>query len=741
MRYNSPMKAWGFVAFTEKIGVLIMKMNTKKAAAVAVAAVMACGLFAGCDLVFINESENMIQTVAEVNIKSSARFEKEFDDLNKELVDKVIGTVSVSKRDMIVSFLSTGYNNVNSGLSYEDVFNNISQGLAQRQLYVQYAKAYFMKYGWTDENGNQFFYNDLAKFNEYVKDEEGNELTGVKYDIAACGYFLTQEEKDKADFATRVMFNNSIDSLEDSHIEKKEDEKEYDNEVRTTPTGLNTTDSDFYDNDYRVYTGTGEQNSVRGSYEAKDDSTSTTRRRAYNDLLASLKSNDLIQKGEDTSDIETLNYFLLERKADYEDALIQKLGDVFTEQSEQKIDADYCNCQFASMLDTQRTKYAASSSDLEKAMESVSDTNFVLTATGDSPAESAYGFVINILLPFSAAQTDELNAIKQDYGDKKGNKFAARANLLKSLKATDRRGSWFRGATDYSFKATADMDAYGYSESGKTREWLFFEDSLKGEGTKYEPLKNYLGKYTYNGTWDEEARKYKPYQITVDEFIAEMEGYLTSDVALGAGKVQTLTQTAADYFDPAGGYYDGNGDVDYSKFVYYAGKVNFEGGFNANEMFKKESEENLAFSVINELSFAYNTDTAGLNSYLGYAITANKTSFVSEFEYASQRAVLAGAGNYVVVPSDYGWHIIYCTFSFVDTGYGATGGHNTPFKFDYDKIEEEGTFSNLFYESIKANTASSESTNRRSKIISSYNDSYEIFKDRYSDLTSLDKNA
>jgi len=181
-----------------------MKMNTKKAAAVAVAAVMACGLFAGCDLVFINESENMIQTVAEVNIKSSARFEKEFDDLNKELVDKVIGTVSVSKRDMIVSFLSTGYNNVNSGLSYEAVFNNISQGLAQRQLYVQYAKAYFMKYGWTDENGNQFFYNDLAKFNEYVKDEEGNELTGVKYDIAACGYFLTQEEKDKADFATRV---------------------------------------------------------------------------------------------------------------------------------------------------------------------------------------------------------------------------------------------------------------------------------------------------------------------------------------------------------------------------------------------------------------------------------------------------------------------------------------------------------------------------------------------------------
>lgn len=750
MRYNRLVKAWGFVAFAEKIGVIIMKMNTKKAAAVAVAAVMACGIFAGCDLVFTNESENMIQTVAEVNITKSAGFGKEFGDLNKELVDKVIATASISKRDMIVSFVSSGYNSMNNyNLSYEQVFNNISEGLAQRQLYVQYAKAYFLKNGWTDEENHFFSYDDLAKFNEYVKDDEGNELAGVKYDIAACGYFLTQEEKEKADFATRVMFNNSIDSLEDQYIKKEEDDEEHDSEVRTTPTGINTTDSDFYDNDYRVYTGTGAQSSVRGSYEAKDKSTSTTRRRAYNDLLASLKSNDLVQTGEDTSDIETLNYFLLERKSDYEDALIRKLSDVFTKQAKQKIDKAYCDLQFADTLDTQHAKYAASSSNLEKAMESVSDTNFVLTATGDSDEASAYGFVINILLPFSTAQTDELNSIKQDYGDKKGNKFASRATLLKSLKATDRRGSWFRGETDYSFKATADMNAYGYSETGKTREWLFFEDYLKEETSKYESLKNYLGKYTYNGTWDEEARKYKPYQIKIDDFIGEMEGYLRSNVAL-ADKVRTISSQPADYFDTARNYYyeaddaaNGikKGDVDYSKFVYYEGQVTFDGGFNANEMFKKGSEENLAFSVINELSFAYNTDTAGLNSYLGYAVTANKTSFVSEFEYAAQKVVLAGAGNYIVVPSDYGWHIIYCTFSFKDTNYGATGGHRTPFKFDYDEIDDEGTFSNLFYESIKAETDSSESTNRRSKIISAYTDSYEIFKDRYSDLTSLDKNA
>ena len=252
-------------------------------------------------------------------------------------------------------------------------------------------------------------------------------------------------------------------------------------------------------------------------------------------------------------------------------------------------------------------------------MDSVSDSKFVLTATGNSDEESAFGFVINILLPFSAAQTDELNSVTQDFGDTKGNKFATRAQLLKKIKATDQRGSWFRGETDYSFKATADVGAYGYNttdDSKPKREWLFFEDNFNdsNEPSKYKRLKNYYGKYTYNGTWDEELRKYKPNQITIDGFINEMEGYLES----AGATVQKGTPLGDSYYstDPKN-YYKTNGDVDYGKFVYYKGKVTFDGGFNANQMFKAGTPENTAMSVINELSFAYNTDKGGLNSYLG----------------------------------------------------------------------------------------------------------------------------
>lgn len=723
-----------------------MKINRKKAAAVAsvaVAAVMTCGLFAGCDLVTRNETANMNQTVAEVNIKKSEKWNEEFQDLNKALADKVISTTSVSKRDMIVSFINSGYNSsiMNSyNWSYKDVFDSIANGLAQRQANIQYAKAYFLKNGWTDEDGNKIEYNDLAKFNEYVKDENGVELTGTAYDVAACGYFLTQEERDKADYATRVMLNNNIDSIEKrDYIKEEEDKKEYDTDVRTTPTGLNTADSDYYDNEYRVYTGTGKQNSVRGTYEAQEGSTAFTRRSAYQSLIGTLDDNNLVRKGEDTSDIESLNYFMLEQKAGYESALLSKLGDVFTKQAEEKVTESFCNEQFVNDLKTQRDKYAASTAALEEAMKSVSDTNFVLTATGDEQEESAFGFVINILLPFSTAQSDELNSVKQDFGDKKGNKFVTRATLLKNLKATDRRGSWFRGETDYSFKATSADDAYGYNAGEeKPREWLFFEDNLIEETSKYERLKNYLGKYTYNGTWDEETRKYKPYQIDIDGFLAEMEGYLSSEFALGSGAVTTVKDSRGGYF-ANGGYYKSNGDVDYQRFVYYEGKVNF-GNFNANEIFKKGSKENTAMSVINELSFAYNTDTGNLNSYLGYPITANKTEFVNEFEYASQKVVLAGAGNYIVVPSDYGWHIIYCTFSFVNTHYGYDQGPKTPFNFDYSQKDEEGTFSNLYYEKIKASTDSEESSNRSSLITAFFKDSFEIFEERYSDLSSIGSN-
>ena len=126
-----------------------MKINRKKAVVVAVAAIMSCGIFAGCDLVIRNEKKNLAQTVATVNIAKSDNFKKEFKDLDDDLVAKVITSASVSKRDLIATFINSGYSNAN--VNYADLFNAISESLAQRQISIQYAKAYFLANGWQDE--------------------------------------------------------------------------------------------------------------------------------------------------------------------------------------------------------------------------------------------------------------------------------------------------------------------------------------------------------------------------------------------------------------------------------------------------------------------------------------------------------------------------------------------------------------------------------------------------------------
>ncbi|MDE6676858.1 MAG: hypothetical protein K2K12_04010, partial [Clostridia bacterium] len=318
--------------------------------------------------------------------------------------------------------------------------------------------------------------------------------------------------------------------------------------------------------------------------------------------------------------------------------------------------------------------------------------------------------------------------LKPDADDAQGNSFKQRASILEKLTATDQRGSWFNGEKDYAYEGT------GYTGGVDGRTYLFFEESLntEDENPKYEPMKNYYGKYTYNGyVHKNEDGTYElaPNKITIDDFIDEMEGYLKS-----AGlTISNVEAKRSDYYTQTN-YYNTDNKVEYKNFVYYAGKVGFGKDFDANQMFVAGTPENNAFSIINELSFAYNTDTAGLNPYLGYSIVTGKTSFVDEFEYASQKACEGGAGTYYIVPSDYGWHIIYCTFSFKDNGKGEI----RPFDYNHDDREKEGTFSYYFYESIKADKVSEYSSNRQNMITNAYSDCKTIYEKAFNDLLNID---
>lgn len=707
--------------------------KTAKVAAVALAAALSGSVLAGCGLVTTNVSKDYAQTIAEVNIANSANF------ASSEYADyaDVIQTAEITKRDMVAYFVSTGYSMMQSyGWTYRDTFNMISETLVNRQIYIQYAMLYLL-----DDETEDFDADGYRAAVEAAAEDEKS--------LAALEYFLTDQEQAKALYDTRVLFNETLDSQETNYIEQAEGETSTET-ARTTPTGINTEDEDYYNEAYRIYTGSNSAADCVG-YEVQEDSTPTTRRKAYGAFLASLRANDLISAGENTSDIENLSYFKMELQNSYESALINKLTDKF----ETAIRADVTQQDAQDMYDEaysgQQRTFAADTSSFETALDGVSDTSFVLTAP-----EANYGFVINILIPFSASQTQQLESASADFGDPKGNKFNQRADLLSKVRGTDQRNTWFTGTEDYSFRSGDEVTVDNLYNGGDTsRDYLFFRDSIL-DSTQYERVPNYYGRYTYNGTVSKDADDnyvLTPDRISIDQFIAEMEGYLRQSASAVSGEtaytvpagsyVESITDDvvtpAADntaYYSREVEDYYVNNTVDYSKFIYYTGKVDFgTDGFNANEMFRAGSAENVAFSVMNELSFAYNTDTAGLNSYLGYSVTTGKTDYMAEFEYAAQYVCRLGAGNYAVVPTDYGWHIIYCTFSFVSDG---EGGVQDPYTFDWSQIETEGTFSYLFYEALCSDLVSEYSSMFQSAAIDTYHDSAVVYEDRYADLTGLD---
>lgn len=705
--------------------------KTTKVAAVALAAALSSTLLAGCDIT-TDVSKDYAQVIAEVNITDSANFESssyaEYGD--------VIGTTEITKRDMVAYFISTGYSMMQSyGWTYYDTFNMISETLVNRQIYIQYAMLYLLD----DESESDI---TVAGYEAAVEGQ-----TGIDRRLAALAYFLDEEEEAQALYSTRQLINSTLDSQEETYLDHDHSHDDSTSTARTTPTGIDTETEDYYNEAYRIYTGSNALADCPG-YEAPEGSTPTTRRKAYSSFLASLRANSLIESGEDLSDVESLTYFKTELASAYETAIINKLTDKFEDTIRATVNEQYAQEIYDTTYSRQETTFANDTDSFETALEGVSDTSFVLTAP-----EANYGYVINILIPFSTSQSLELENAPADLGDTKGNNFLQRAALLKNVRGTDQRGTWFD--EDYAFDGAETENAY--TGGNAARSYLFFEDSLGGN-EQYERVPNYLGYYTYNGTVrrnDDESYTVRPNRITIDEFIAEMEGYLTqaaNEVSVeGDGytvsegvyvngiaaddTINAVADNSTYYNRSVSDYYTESGAVDYSKFVYYAGQVNFTNGFDANQFFLAGSAENVAYSVMNELSFAYNTDTAGLNDYFGYVISTGATDYVPEFEYAAQYVCRQGAGSYVVVPSDYGWHVIYCTFSFVAD---EEGNVIAPYTFNWDDRATEGTFSYLFYEALCADLVSEYASIRQSNAIEDFKDCAVVYEDRYADLSGLD---
>ncbi|MBQ8885225.1 MAG: hypothetical protein IJY62_02495 [Clostridia bacterium] len=717
------------------------KRNTfKKVAAMTLCVAFAIG-GAACDvsLVATDSTEDLKRIVATVDITGDDSFKSDGEFANCASIVKNLNG-NVLKRDLVAYFLSAGSTYINDyGWSYRQTFTQLMEDLTSRKIVVQYAAAYYLTEG-GDAFNNTFDAYIAAEKAAIKEDAKLTKLIEAHPEVLTLKYFLTENGTDNTDYDKTVyslkkLINDSLDSAEATYIEEADlvDDETF-GVARTTPTGVGTETEDYYDTNYEIYTGQNAADSC-GSYERLDGSTQLTRRKAYNDFLSNLSRNGLLKEKEDTSDFTKIDYYYVDLASQLEQALISKFADDLTESTQ--LDKDYVEEKYAELIGSQKLSYGEKNSTaFETAIGNVSDDSFVVYSPKDG---GRFGFVYNILIPFSATATQELSLYPTSDTDTAVQKlhFTKRAELLNSVEAKDLRAAWFSNNDDnnYSYKAATNAKFY---KNGKASDYLFFEDNFTNS-ERYEELSQYLGQYPYNGTIEKDGDKFvsfKPNKMDIDGFITEMEEYI--DYALGAGESEdkAVGNPYTGYVDN-GNYSLTKGKFDYSQFMYYTGQVSLTQTAK-KDFFNKDTDAYKALSAVNELMFAYSTDTGCLNTYMGYVVSPLSDTYVKEFAYAAQYAVdktlnpNAGVGQYVVCATDYGWHILYVSFVYEN------GAENVYGAFNYEEKDVEGTFSNLYFESLKSATADEDMNIVQTNILGQYKKSgVKLYKSRYEDLMSI----
>lgn len=735
-----------------KMDLMMKKSKRLICGLVATAIVMGGSLTAGCITTY-NERD-MKQKVAEVNISKNEQFQKQFPEYYS-----AVTTTEFIKRDMISAYVNGYYQLGQSGYSNAYIFNAIKDALVNDAVVTQYATVYLLKHKVeVGEDGEKL---SLEKFKGFTTEKE-------KYE-----YLVGEEGVKKAKYNLYTTLNDLLDSNEKTFIaedkkNKGEDKEEYEGTgTRTTPKGVDTEKEDYVSENYAVYTGYDGYllgPAKDGGYEPLDGTNIITRRKAYSKLISNLKGNYLIT-GEDveSTDIMELSYVQNTYVSQLQQVVIEQFNDAYEDAQVAKIDMvdedgvyTYVQAKYNGKQDGELTAQEITNSSttaFESTLGTLSDKSFILyspSTANDTEWDDAtstygtFGYVFNILLPFSATQEIELKALQSrrdnDVIDESGY-FFARNKLLQNIVTTDQRSAWFNGETDYSFNAKkAELDYYG-KDNG--RDYLFFENNLT-KTDKYEELDKYVGLYSYNGTVTENKNgsyKLVPNKLDIDGMLKEFSAYI--NYVLGSdGNVEThagdsMTGSTTDFT----GYYkntefnkaDDDKAIDYGKLVYATGKVKFDE--TSADMFVKDKNRYKAMSAVNELQYAYTTDTGVLSQYIGYTVSAYETSYIKEFEYAAQQALRMGAGAFKVCAGDYGWHLIYVTETFDFNGGEVYKGVS----FTKDRIEEEGTFENRFYNWYKDSVIAAQTSLKRSEILKDFNteDAVKVYEKAYKDLTKI----
>ena len=184
---------------------------------------------------------------------------------------------------------------------------------------------------------------------------------------------------------------------------------------------------------------------------------------------------------------------------------------------------------------------------------------------------------------------------------------------------------------------------------------------------------------------------------------------------------------------------------------------------NADDIYagyKRDDKPEEYDAKINELLFAFSTDSGSLNTYKGYVIKPENDEYVKTFGDAGKALLAEGGSSYKVVASDYGYHFMFFS-ELWDVGSGAAtlsdyldtlnidkGEYATweayfnaqkASKKAWDDFAEENNFLYVLANELISAKLSDATTRTKTNVVTEYRygdkkDSTVIYKERFADL-------
>lgn len=327
-------------------------------------------------------------------------------------------------------------------------------------------------------------------------------------------------------------------------------------------------------------------------------------RKAYNKFIKLLENNSLLGAAYN-GDVKDTDYYKDTLKSAEESIINNKYENIVKESARKEITFETLKDRYVEMYEAQKSGYDNNKTAYESALSS----NSAKSPLVYNPF-SGYGYVYNLLIGASDEQTTAINYLynsdNNNYSTLK--RATLRRDILQSTIAKDLRSTWILSGYDFD-----------YATKRFTGDYAFATDSLefKGEVTLIKEK------------GEETAAEYRIDSVNeygLDEFIELINEYVYGS---------TVGAIVNDPENPS---------------VYYKATVSAK----PDEYEKK----------INELLFAFSTDSGSLNTYKGYSISpipdaGQSETYMQEFADAARELIGLKGASYMITATTYGYHIMF----------------------------------------------------------------------------------